>query len=171
MQIRKSLAFVLAGALLGVTAACQPPADQEGMEAAAVDTAAILDAFDEVRADYEEAFDAGDFAGVASHYTGDAVASFPGAPPVTGRAGIQSAMEETTPEGATVTIEPSETRVLSNDVAYDFGTSTQSFTPEGADEPVESTSSYLVILNRTANGWKISRAVVSPNEPPSDGEM
>lgn len=171
MQNRTSLTVVLVGALLGVTVACQPPADQQPEQAAAVDTAAILASFDEVRADYAAAFDDGDFAGVASHYAEDAVASFPGAPPVTGRAAIQSAMEETTPEGATLTIEPSETQILSNDVAYDVGLSTQSFTPEGADEPTESTSSYLVILNRTADGWKITRGVVSSNEPPSDGEM
>lgn len=170
MQIRKSLAVVLAGALLGVTAACQPPADQQAGQAA-VDTAAVLTSFDEVRADYAAAFNEGDFAGVASHYAEDAVASFTGAPPVTGRAAIQSAMEESTPEGATLTIEPSETRILSNDVAYDLGLSTQSVTPEGADEPTESTSSYLVILHRTADGWEIARAVVAANEPPSDGEM
>ncbi|MFW6193576.1 MAG: YybH family protein [Gemmatimonadota bacterium] len=172
MQIRTSSAAVLAASVLAVATACQPAAEQDGQQGAAVDTAAVMSALDSLRTTYEEAFAAGDVATMASTFTEDAIFSEPGAAPVTGRSTIREAMEEAPPpEGATLSLRPTETRVLTNDLVYEMGTGTVTFTPEGADEAQEMESSYLVILARTADGWKVSREVVSPNQPPSEGEM
>lgn len=146
--------------------ACQPPAEEEGVPETAVDTAAITATLDSMRSAYEEAVSAGDFDAQAGIYAPDAIYSVPGRPPVEGRSAIRALIEETTPPGATLQIEPMDFRVLGPDWLYEIGTGTFSFTPEGAEEAVQATSSYLVVFHRTEEGWRVQAESVSANEPP-----
>lgn len=173
MEIRKSLTLVLAAALIGLTTACQPAGQEGGMqETAAVDTAAIMASLDSLRSSFEEDFAAGDAGAMAGQFTQDAVYAEPGGPPVTGRSPIESAMEANLPpEGATITIEPTRTRIVSADWVWEMGVSTASFTPEGADEPQETSSNYLVIVHRTSEGWKLAAEALAPHQLPGSSEM
>lgn len=171
MPIRKSLTSALVAALLTLTAACQPADQQNGQQAAAVDTAAMMTTFDSMRVAFETAFDEGDFETMASFYAEDATASFPGTPVLSGREAIRTAMEESHVEGATLTIEPVVTRIIDSDWVYEMGTGTMTFTPEGADEPQEATTTHLVMFHRTDQGWRIVEEVLSANEPPPSGDM
>lgn len=165
MQIRKLMPPVLTVAVLAVTAACQPADQQDDQQAAAVDTAAIMATFDDLRSEFEEAFSAGEAATMASQFTQDAIYAQPGAPPVTGRSEIRSSLEEEgPPEGATVSIQPTRTQVISADWAYEMGVSTVSFTPEGADQAQETSNTYLVVLHRTDDGWKLAAEALSPHQ-------
>lgn len=172
MPIRKRLFPVFAAALLFLTAACQPPDQEVDEQAAAVDTAAILATFDSLRSSFEAAFAAGDVATMASYYDADAVLSEPGVAPLGGRDEIRSFFEENAaPEGATLEIDPTVTRVLTNDWAYEMGVGTVRFTPEGADEALEMRSSFLAVFHRTPDGWKIVNEVLGSNQPPPSGDM
>lgn len=166
---RRGLTVVIGAFLLGVTPACQPPAQEGGMqETAAVDTAAIMAELDSLRSAFEEAFDAGDAATMAGHYTQNAIYAAAGGPPVTGRSAIQSGMEaDLPPEGATISIEPTRTVVVSADWAWELGVSTVSFTPEGADAPQEMSDSYLVVVRRTADGWRLAAEAITPHQMPA----
>jgi ketosteroid isomerase-like protein len=73
------------------------------------------------------------------------------------------------PPGATIDITPIEVRVLSEDWAYEFGNSTVTYTPEGADEPRKLNDTYLVLFRNTPDGWKLYREVASSNLPPNAG--
>lgn len=172
MQTQKRLTRVLAMSLLAATIACEPAAQQDGEQAAAVDTAAILATFDSLRTSFEEAFAAGDLATMVSYYDENAVLSEPGVPPLTGRQAIRSYFEENAlPEGATLEIEPTVTRVLTNDWVYEMGVGTMRFTPEGADEAQEMPNSFLAVFHRTPDGWKIVNEVLGSNAPPPSGDM
>lgn len=147
--------------------ACQPPAaETEGTAEAAVDTAAIMAELDSMRTAYEEAVAAGDVDAQAAIFAPDAHYSTPGSPPVQGREAIRAAIEAGTPPGATLSIEPIETRIMSPDWLYEYGTGTFSFTPEGAEEPVEMASTYLVVFQRTTEGWRIRAESLSSEGPP-----
>lgn len=171
MPIRKRLTPVFAAAMLTLTAACQPADQQNGQQAAAVDTAAIMATFDSMRVAFETAFEEDDFERMASFYAADATASFPGTPVLSGREEIRTAMEESHIEDATLTIEPVVTRVIDSDWVSEMGVSTLTFTPEGADEAQEIASSVLVVFHRTPDGWRIVEEVLSAHEFPSDGEI
>lgn len=172
MPIRKRLTPALVAALLTLTAACQPADQQDGQQAVAVDTAAIMATFDSLRSSFEEAFAAGDAVTMASYYGENAVLSEPGVPPLTGREEIQSFYEgNPPPEGATLEIDPTVTRVLTNDWYYEMGVGTLRFTPEGAEEAQEMTSSFLAVFQRTPAGWKIVNEVLGSNQPPPSGDM
>lgn len=172
MPIRKSLTPVFAAASLVLTAACQPAAQEGGMEeAATVDTAVVMATFDSMRVAFETAFEEDDFETMASFYAADATASFPGTPVLSGREEIRTAMEESHVDGATLTIEPVVTRIIDSDWVYEMGTGTMTSTPEGADEPQEATTTHLVVFHRTDQGWRIVEEVLSANEPSPSGDM
>lgn len=177
MQIRKSLTSVLAAGFLALTAACQPAAQDGGMqedgmqEEAAVDTAAITATFDSMRVAFETAYADADFETMASFYATDATASFPGTPVLSGRDAIRSALEQGHVEGARLSIEPGDVRIVNADWIYEMGTGTMTFTPEGAEEPQQATSTHLAVFHRTPQGWKIVNEVIGSNAAPPSSEM
>lgn len=149
-------------------AACQPQATQDG--AAAVDTAAVEASIDSLRAAYQEAVNGEDWERLGTMVTEDAVIVMPG--PAAWDSMLAAASEAGTPfpPGATLEIESAETGVLTADRAYDMGTGTVTWTPEGADEPRTVRDTYLVLLHRTADGWKVHREVASSRPLPGGRE-
>lgn len=172
-----AVALIAAFAVL----ACQPQGGGEGemggqadtamAETATVDTAAIEATFDSMRTAFEEAVAAGDYETQAAMFSRDAVFSATMAPPVRGRDSIRAALERSQPAAESASIEPMDTWILGPDRAIEYGTSTITATPEGADEPRAMSSTYFILLERTSEGWKITREVVSTNQPPPGGGM
>ena len=166
----RAVAAVVVVAVASAACQSQDEAGGSGAEAGtAVDTAAVMAAFDSMRSGFEELVAAGDFDAQAAVYTSDAVYSPPMAPPARGRDSIRAALERTTPPGATLDIQPMEIRMLGPDWAYEYGTSTLSFTPRGAEQPVSMNSTYFALFRRTADGWRIAREVLNLNQPPPGG--
>lgn len=167
-------AHSLGGALLLVAAvlvatACQPAGERGAMQETAVDTAAARAAIDSVRTVFEEAYTAGEIERVAPLLAPDVLVSAPGEPPIRGRDSVVAHEQRTWPEGATSTLTPIETRVLSDEWAYEIGTSAVTVTPEGAEEARTMESTYLVILRNTGEGWRVYREVLSPDHPMEGG--
>lgn len=177
MQIRTPLVPVLAAGVLAFASACQPAGQDGGMEEgdmqeeAGVDTAAITATFDSLRVAFETAFAEADFETMASFYAPDATASFPGTPVLSGRDAIRSALEQGHVEGARLSIESGDVRIVDADWVYEMGTGTMTFTPEGADEPQQTTSIHLAVFHRTPQGWKIVNEVIGSDTPPSGSGM
>lgn len=161
MPMRRTLggSLVLATLALG---ACQPQA-QQAEEAAAVDTAAITASIDSLRSAYEEAFNAGEWQRLQTMVTEDALIVTPGGAV---RDSLQASPGGPYPEGATLEINSAEARIMSSDWAYDMGTGTMTWTPEGAEEARSLSDTYLVLLRRTADGWKVHREVASSRPLP-----
>ena len=167
MQTRMGTRTLVVALVAWGMVGCQPEAGGEPEGAVAtVDTAAIMATLDSMRSAFEEAVRAGDFQAQAAIYAPDAVYSPPGMPPVSGRDSIRAVLERTTPPDATLEIEPMDIRILAPDWLYEFGTGTLSFTPEGAEEAVRTSSTYLVLFRLTPEGWRIHREALSADEPP-----
>lgn len=155
---------------LAAFTACQlqegPGLEESGDDpGAAVDTAAILASIDSLRSAYEQAVAEDDLERLGRMVTEDAVLVWPG----TAAYDSLAAYDTPFPPGATQEINPWETRVLGPDWVYDMGTGTVTWTPEGADEPRTLQDTYLVLLHRTEEGWKVHREVASSRPLPATG--
>lgn len=161
----RALTGLLALVGLGV-AACQPQTPPaEG--AAAVDTAAILASIDSLRSAYQDAVADRDWERLGGMVTSEAVMVPPGD---AAWDSLYAAAEGPFPEGATLEIASTEVGVLSADWAYDMGNGTVTWTPEGAAEPRTLRDTYLVLLHRTEDGWKVHREVASSRPLPERGD-
>ena len=141
---------------LSLVAACQP-AEQAGTPEAAVDTAAVEAAIDSLRQAYITAYNAGETGRLASLYTEDAAFLPADAPVVSGREAIRAAMEEQLAPAPTLEVNPREVNPLSADWTQAAGTYRVAVQPEGAAEPQVVQGSYLLLLRRTPEGWRLFR--------------
>lgn len=146
-------------AIIFATGCQQMQQDRVDMgQVTAIDTTAIIASIDNLRSSYQDAVNNGNMEALGALVTEDAKMVQPGTPE-------WDAMREAAmgpfPAGATITITPMETQVLSRDWAYDMGSSTLTYTPEGSNEAITLRDTYLVLLKRTADGWKVHREVAS----------
>lgn len=170
---RRRLSSLLRITVVSVSlTACQERGEQQSGGGAAVDTAAIGASLDSLAAVVTRAHQTGNAELFASTWAQDGVMSAPGSPPVEGREAIVAEFRRRPPlpKGATMTIHPSEVRVLSGEWAYAFGVDSLTFTPEGATEPVKKTSTFLVLVRKTDEGWQTYREVLSANQPQRNGQ-
>jgi ketosteroid isomerase-like protein len=142
-------------------AACEAQVPQKH---AAVDTTAIRAAIDNLRSAYEQAVAAGDFEAMTALLAKDAVMVRPGGPEWDSM--FRAASGAPFPAGATIDITPIEVVALSNEWAYEFGTSVTTYAPEGATDAVQLRDTYLIVLRNTGDGWKAFREVASSAPPP-----
>jgi ketosteroid isomerase-like protein len=119
---------------------------------------------DSMRALYERSVATGDFERMGTLLAEGAVMVGPGGPHWDS---LRAASDLPWPPGATLEISPIEVRVLSDEWAYEFGTSTATYTPTGASELRTLRDTYLVLFRKTADGWKLYREVASPDLPTS----
>ncbi len=130
----------------------------------------MQESIDSLRSAYQEAVNGEDWERLGALVTEDAVLVMPGPAAWDSMLAAASAAGTPFPPGATLEIESAEVGVLAADWAYDMGTGTVTWTPEGADEPRTVRDTYLVLLHRTADGWKVHREVASSRPLPGGGE-
>lgn len=152
---------LLAGML--ALGSCGPPAGQEAGDAAVADTAAILSSMDSLRSAYEEAVAAADWQRLGRMVSEEAVIVSPDLPAWDS---LRAAGPGPFPPGATIEITPREIRVVGTDWVYEMGSSVITWRPEGTDAARTLRDSYLVILHRTGDGWKLHREVASSGALP-----
>jgi ketosteroid isomerase-like protein len=143
-------------------AACQgDPSDQQ----AAVEPTAFRAAIDKLRSEYETAVAAGDAHAMSALLADGAVMVRPGGPDWDAMAAAASGAPF--PPGAKIAISPIEVVALSKEWAYEFGTATTTYTPEGSDKELELRDTYLILFRNTSKGWQAYREVASSSPPPS----
>jgi ketosteroid isomerase-like protein len=119
---------------------------------------------DRLRAAYESAVASGDVSLMMPLLAEGAVMVHPGAPDWEAMAAAAGGAPF--PPGARIVIKPIEVVPLSAEWAYEFGTSTTTYTPRGASQPVKLHDTYLILLRNTGDGWKAYREVASSSPPP-----
>lgn len=160
--------FVVAG--VTVLASCQP-AGEGGMEEAAVDTAAVMSAADSLRRAYAEAYNAGDTAAVLSTLSRDFVFLPAQGPPIKGRKKVLSVLGRGMAMNQQISISPQDVKLLGPDAVVDYGTATFSVSPPDADTAQTThRHGYLVVAERTADGWKLTRAANTRLQPPASSK-
>lgn len=97
-----------------------------------------------------------------SAFDSDAIVSKPNEPPVRGHDALRAAFlhRPDLPPGATFEVNPTEFTPMSSDWAYVYGTDTLTL-PNGTKE----TMTFLVLIRKTADGWKTFREVLSADQP------
>jgi ketosteroid isomerase-like protein len=139
-------------------------ATRKKQQSDAKDLAGVRAAIDRLRSAYESAVASGDLSAFAPLIAEGAVMVRPGAVDWTAMAA--DAGGAPFPPGATIAIRPIEVIALSSEWAYEFGTSTTTYTPQGAGVPVKLRDTYLILLRNTGDGWKAYREVASSAPPP-----
>ena len=144
-------------------AACESPEPRADAVSAAADTIGVRAAIDSLAANVERANEMGDAELYAASWARDAIMVMSGNPPIHGRDSIVAAFRRRPPlpPGARMTIHPTETQIMGPDWAYVMGVDTFSFTPRGAANPVTQTSTFIVVLRKTAEGWQTYREVLA----------
>ena len=156
-------ALLVAVAALSV-GACEPQQEHQPAQQVALDTVAARASIDTLRSTYERAVASGDFPTLGAMLAEGAVMVRPGGPQWDSLFG---ASELPFPPGSTIDIEPIEVHVASQEWAYEFGNSTVTYTPKGANQARSLKDTYVVIFRNTGNGWKVYREVASSNLPPA----
>lgn len=168
--MRTSASLGAAAAFLVGVFACQPQDQRQSRDAAAVDTTAIEATLDSLRSTFVDAWEAGDAERIASMWAEEGIQSVADEPPIRGRDSIRAAYErffEGIEAEREVTIDSVlDVRILGDGWAYEVATLSSRFTPVGADSAQQSSSTYLLVLRRTSDGWKAFREVAGPNGPP-----
>jgi ketosteroid isomerase-like protein len=161
-RIHPALAAVVAA---GSLAGCQAEDRRHAEPLTSVEAAASRAAIDKLRTEYEKAVAAGDFDAMSALLAEGAVMIRPGGPEWDSMAA--AAAGAPFPQGATIDITPIEVVVLNKEWAYEFGTATTSYAPEGADGARQLRDTYLILLRNTGAGWKAYREVASSSPPPN----
>ena len=156
--VRRAFSVPVAIVCVATLGACQD--EQQG----AVNPATVRAEIDQLRSEYEAAVAKGAAGAMAALLADGAVMVRPGGPDWDAMAAAASGAPF--PPGATITITPIEVVVLSNEWAYEFGTSVTTYTPDGADEARHLRDTYLILLRNTGDGWKAYREVASSAPPP-----
>jgi ketosteroid isomerase-like protein len=166
MQTTSQLARLVHSALVAIVSvtsleACQGDApDQQ----ASGDFSAIRAEIDELRSEYETAVAAGDSTAMATLLADGAVMVRPGSPDWDAMAAAASGAPF--PPGAKIAITPIEVVPLNKEWAYEFGTATTTYTPEGSNTTLQLRDTYLILFRNTGKGWKAYREVASSAPPP-----
>lgn len=126
--------------------------------------ARIKTEIDELRAAYESAVAQGEPSALTPLLAQDAVMVRPGGADWDAMA--EAAAGAPFPRGARIDIEPIEVVALSHEWAYEFGTSTVTYTPAGATDSRQLHDTYLILFRNTGDGWKAYREVASSVAPP-----
>jgi ketosteroid isomerase-like protein len=122
----------------------------------------IMAALGKLAEDIKRAYSTNDADLYLSAFDEDAIVSMPGVPPARGHDALRALFENRPPlpPGATFQVEPLEIAPLGSDWAYAFGTDTL----ELADGK-KKTMTFLVLIQKTGNGWKTFREVLSADQP------
>ena len=119
---------------------------------------------DKLRAAFESAVASGRTESILPLLAEDAVMVQPGA--ADWQAMSAAAAGAPFPAGARIAISPIEIVQLSEEWAYEFGTSTTTYTAPGSDEITRLRDTYLLLFRKTTDGWKAYREVASSRPPP-----
>lgn len=112
-----------------------------------------------------KAFNEGNAAAIAIHFTDDALLMAPGKPVLHGRSAVQAYYQSVFDEYTTQLESHYEEVEVSGVLAYGRGFAKVTLLPKKGGTPVVSTAKYLNILKKQANGlWKTTHDIWNGNE-------
>ncbi|MEQ9569358.1 MAG: DUF4440 domain-containing protein [Longimicrobiales bacterium] len=148
----------------------EPPADDADMEAAPeaaeVMAAADHEAIDAVAEYWETHYNMQHPAMVASTYVDSAWVAPADGRMAEGLPAVEAWLTESTQAAPTIDITPGET-LIAGDVAVGMGTYAITVSPEGA-EPMSYSGSYMNLMGRVGDDWKIAGTMSNYDAPPPD---
>jgi uncharacterized protein (TIGR02246 family) len=110
---------------------------------------------------FAKAFNTGDIAAVAAHYTEDAVVLPPGAEMVMGRNAILTFWKSSAEQIGDIKLTAVDVKPLGNNVAREIGTF--SLRTKGA-QPHQVTGKYVVVWEKVGTDWKLATDIWNTNK-------
>ena len=148
--------LLFAGGVLFGLAACSPSKRP--------DTEADVAVIKAMSSDRAAAFVRGDAAGIAKHFTENAVLMPPNSPTLTGRKAVQDYYQAIFDANATQLDSRYDEVKVDGDLAYGRGFAEVTVTPKSGGAPVRSTAKCLNILQRQPDGtWKTTHDIWNAN--------
>jgi uncharacterized protein (TIGR02246 family) len=149
--------FAVALTIVALAACAAPsPEVQDSMQDT---TAEDLAAIDALRDSWADAYNAGNAEALATLYTADAIGMYNQTATLEGPAAIgdhyAAQLAGMTPS---TTLTPAETQVA-GDWGFDRGTFQGTMAPTAGGDPTNVHGRYIVILQRTTDGWRIARSI------------
>ena len=113
-----------------------------------------------------KAFNEGNAAAIAIHFTEDALLMAPGKPAASGRAAVQAYYQSIFHDYTTQLESHYEEVEVSGNLAYGRGFAKVTLVPKKGGAPLVSTAKYLNILKKQPDGsWKTTHDIWNGNEP------
>ena len=114
-----------------------------------------------------KAFNEGNAAAIAIHFTEDALLMAPGKPAASGKASVQTYYQSIFDEYSTQLESHYEEVEVSGNLAYGRGFAKVTLVPKKGGAPLVSTAKYLNILKKQPDGmWKTTHDIWNGNEQP-----
>ena len=121
----------------------------------------------EISEERAKAFNEGNAAAIAMHFTEDALLMAPGKPAATGRAAVQDYYQAIFDDYTTQLKSHYEEVEVSGNLAYGRGFAKVTLVPKKGGLPLVSTAKYLNILKKQPGGlWKTTHDIWNGNEQP-----
>ena len=155
-------------ALIGIaisTPGCQQQTKQP-LQQPQTDTSSIKASIDSLGRVVQKAHDTKDNELMASTWAKDGILIIAGRPPVFGRDAIVSALSNmpALPPGGKMEINPLEIQVMSSEWAYVLGVDSLKYTGPGDTKQTIESSTFFVLVRKTAEGWQTYRETLTPNQ-------
>lgn len=145
---------------------CQQQETQLIQQQSATDTTSIMASIDSLGKVVQKAHDSKDSTLMASTWAKDGILIIAGSPPIYGRDKIVSFLNNMPPlpPGGKLEIHPIEIKVISPEWAYVLGVDSLKYTDTGTPKQPIQTSTFFVLVRKTAEGWQTYRETLTPNQ-------
>ncbi|MEX1062734.1 MAG: SgcJ/EcaC family oxidoreductase [Balneolaceae bacterium] len=126
---------------------------------------ADIEAIEQMSANRAAAFNQGNAADIAVHFTEDGILMAPGAPASSGRDAVEAYYQQIFDQYETELESYYEQVAVSGDLAFGQGIAEVILTPKNGGETISSTSKYINILQRQPDGvWLTTHDIWNENE-------
>jgi ketosteroid isomerase-like protein len=157
--------FQLVAATLALLAVAACTAEAPPAQAAA-DAPVDLQSIETLRTAFASAYSVGNAEAVGALYTDDAVSQTNMQPTATGRAAIIESLAGTFARyHVRLDIRPDETHTLGN-TGWERGRYAMTLRPKRDGTPMSIDGRYMIVVERTTDGWKIARDIDNTATPP-----
>lgn len=164
--MKQILAIVALLAIIS-SPACQQQ-EKQLLQQSVTDTASIKASIDSLGRVVQRAHDTKDNKLMATTWAKDGILIIAGRPPVFGRDAIVATFSNMPPLPADgkMEIHPFDIQVMSSEWAYVLGVDSLKYTIPGAATQTIETSTFLVLVRKTSEGWQTYRETLTPNQAP-----
>jgi len=164
MQVYRHLPFVVFAMVL---AACAQ-ASQEPVSGSAAETEAVVEAIEDMEAQYASAITSGDLEAILALYSDKGAHLVPNQPASIGKSAIRTLWEERFAQSVYESTQTVEEVRVSGDLAVSRTNIKGTTTPKDGSEPNAFNLKALIIYERQSDGsWKRAWSIYNSNTPPA----
>ncbi len=164
MRVYRHLPFVVFAMVLTACA----PASQEPVSGNAAETEAVVEAIEDMEAQYASAITSGDLEAILALYSDEGAHMVPNQPALNGKSAIRTLWEERFAQNVYESTQTVEEVRVSGDLAVSRTNIQGTTTPKDGGEPNAFNLKALITYERQSDGsWKRVWSIYNSNNPPA----